>query len=87
MKKLILILTVLCITFAYSFAQIPTANMNTFIDNLDNSAVKRATAGEFSTDSDKLNAKDVFDLNRTIFSAVLTPVILLLYKHSLVCLY
>ncbi|MEI0580145.1 hypothetical protein [Brachyspira pilosicoli] len=73
MKKLILILTVLCITFAYSFAQIPTANMNTFIDNLDNSAVKRATAGEFSTDSDKLNAKDVFDLNRTIFSAGYVP--------------
>lgn len=73
MKKLILILTALCITFAYSFAQIPTANMNTFIDNLDNSAVKRATAGEFSTDSDKLNAKDVFDLNRTIFSAGYVP--------------
>lgn len=73
MKKLILILTALCITFAYSFAQIPTANMNTFIDNLDKSAVKRATAGEFSTDSDKLNAKDVFDLNRTIFSAGYVP--------------
>lgn len=73
MKKLILILTTLCITFAYSFAQISTANMNTFIDNLDNSAVKRATAGEFSTDSDKLNAKDVFDLNRTIFSAGYVP--------------
>lgn len=73
MKKLILILTALCITFAYSFAQIPTANMNTFIDNLDSSAVKRATAGEFSTDSDKLNAKDVFDLNRTIFSAGYVP--------------
>lgn len=73
MKKLILILTALCITFAYSFAQIPTANMNTFIDNLDSSAVKRATAGKFSTDSDKLNAKDVFDLNRTIFSAGYVP--------------
>lgn len=73
MKKLILILTALCITFSYSFAQIPTANMNTFIDNLDSSAVKRATAGEFSTDSDKLNAKDVFDLNRTIFSAGYVP--------------
>ncbi|TXJ43792.1 hypothetical protein [Brachyspira pilosicoli] len=73
MKKLILILTALCITFAYSFAQIPTANMNTFIDNLDNSAVKRATAGEFSTDTDKLNAKNVFDLNRTIFSAGYVP--------------
>lgn len=73
MKKIILILTALCITFAYSFAQIPTANMNTFINNLDNSAVKRATAGEFSTDSDKLNAKDVFGLNRTIFSAGYVP--------------
>lgn len=74
MKKLILILTALCITFAYSFAQIPTTStMKDFIDNLDSSAVKRATAGEFSTDSDKLNAKDVFDLNRTIFSAGYVP--------------
>lgn len=73
MKKIILILTALCITFAYSFAQIPAANMNTFINNLDNSAVKRATAGEFSTDTDKLNAKDVFGLNRTIFSAGYVP--------------
>ena len=74
MKKLILILTALCITFAYSFAQIPAnSTMNDFIGNLDNSAVKRATAGEFSTDSDKLNAKDVFDLNRTIFSAGYVP--------------
>ena len=74
MKKIILILTALCITFAYSFAQIPTTStMNDFIDNLDKSAVKRATAGEFSTDTDKLNAKDVFDLNRTIFSAGYVP--------------
>lgn len=74
MKKIILILTALCITFAYSFAQIPTiSTMNDFINNLDSSAVKRATAGEFSTDTDKLNAKNVFDLNRTIFSAGYVP--------------
>ena len=36
---------------------------------LDNSAVKRATAGQFSTDSDKVNAKDIFDLERSFFSA------------------
>ena len=36
---------------------------------IDNSAVKRATAGQFSTDSDKVNAKDIFDLERSFFSA------------------
>ena len=36
---------------------------------LDNSAVKRATAGQFSTDSDKVKAKDIFDLERSFFSA------------------
>ena len=36
---------------------------------LDDSAVKRATAGQFSTDSDKVNAKDIFDLERSFFSA------------------
>ncbi|AEM20972.1 hypothetical protein Bint_0338 [Brachyspira intermedia PWS/A] len=36
---------------------------------IDNSAVKRATAGQFSTDSDKVNAKDIFDLQRSFFSA------------------
>ena len=36
---------------------------------LDNSAVKRATAGQFDTDSDKVNAKDIFDLQRSFFSA------------------
>lgn len=75
-KKILIILSLLCMTFAYSFAQISAATvggMAGFIDNLDNSAVKRATAGEFSTDSDRLNAKDVFDLNRTIFSAGYVP--------------
>ena len=38
-------------------------------NTLDNSAVKRATAGQFSTDSDKVNAKDIFDLERSFFSA------------------
>ena len=72
MKKIINILILLCITFAYSFAQIST-NMQTMIDNLDLSARKRSTAGEFSRDSDNLNAKDVFDLNRIIFSAGYVP--------------
>ena len=36
---------------------------------LDNSAVKRATAGQFDTDSDRVNAKDIFDLERSFFSA------------------
>ncbi|MDO6994484.1 hypothetical protein Q5M87_10745 [Brachyspira innocens] len=36
---------------------------------LDNSAVKRATAGQFSTDSDKVKSKDIFDLQRAFFSA------------------
>ena len=36
---------------------------------IDNSAVKRATAGQFSTDSDKVKAKDIFDLERSFFSA------------------
>ena len=74
MKKIILILTTLCMTFAYSFAQSSTGlSMSDMIDRMDQSAVKRATAGEFSTDSDKFNAKDVFDLNRTVFSAGYVP--------------
>ena len=36
---------------------------------IDNSAVKRATAGQFDTDSDRVNAKDIFDLERSFFSA------------------
>ncbi|WP_256097254.1 hypothetical protein [Brachyspira hampsonii] len=36
---------------------------------LNNSAVKRATAGQFDTDSDRVNAKDIFDLQRSFFSA------------------
>ena len=38
-------------------------------NSLDNSAVKRATAGQFDTDSDRVNAKDIFDLERSFFSA------------------
>ena len=72
MKKIINILILLCITFAYSFAQIST-NMQDMIANLDLSARKRSTAGEFSRDSDNLNAKNVFDLNRVIFSAGYVP--------------
>lgn len=72
MKKIINILILLCITFAYSFAQIST-NMSDMIANLDLSARKRSTAGEFSRDSDNLNAKNVFDLDRIIFSAGYVP--------------
>lgn len=72
MKKVLNILILLCIISAYSFAQLST-NMQTMINNLDMSAKKRATAGEFSSDSDKLNAKNVFDLNRIIFSAGYVP--------------
>ena len=36
---------------------------------IDNSAVKRSTAGQFDTDSDRVNAKDIFDLERSFFSA------------------
>ena len=36
---------------------------------IDNSAVKRSTAGQFNTDSDRVNAKDIFDLERSFFSA------------------
>ena len=43
---------------AYVFAQ------GTDTWALDNSAVKRATAGQFSTDSDKVKSKDIFDLQR-----------------------
>lgn len=71
-KKILTTITILFITSAYSFAQL-SANMQTMINNLDMSAKKRATAGEFSSDSDKLNAKNVFDLNRTIFSAGYVP--------------
>lgn len=72
MKKVLNILILLCILSAYSFAQLST-NMQTMINNLDMSAKKRATAGEFSSDSDNLNAKNVFDLNRIIFSAGYVP--------------
>lgn len=48
---------------AYVFAQ------GTDTWELDNSAVKRATAGQFSTDSDKVKSKDIFDLERAFFSA------------------
>ena len=78
-KNVLIILSLLCITFAYSFAQIVTGSrtsvsgMSGFINNLDQSARKRATAGEFSSDSDKLKAKSVFDLDRTIFSAGYVP--------------
>ncbi|MEI0701949.1 UPF0164 family protein [Brachyspira intermedia] len=48
---------------AYVFAQ------GTDTWTLDNSAVKRATAGQFSTDSDKVKSKDIFDLQRSFFTA------------------
>ena len=48
---------------AYVFAQ------GTDTWTLDNSAVKRATAGQFSTDSDKVKSKDIFDLQRSFLTA------------------
>ena len=48
---------------AYVFAQ------GTDTWKLDNSAVKRATAGQFSTDSDKIKSKDIFDLQRSFLTA------------------
>ena len=48
---------------AYVFAQ----GSDTWL--LDNSAVKRATAGQFSTDSDKIKSKDIFDLQRSFLTA------------------
>ena len=48
---------------AYVFAQ------GTDTWALDNSAVKRATAGQFSTDSDKIKSKDIFDLQRSFLTA------------------
>ena len=48
---------------AYVFAQ----GTDTWL--LDNSAVKRATAGQFSTDSDKIKSKDIFDLQRSFLTA------------------
>ncbi len=37
------------------------------------SAKSRATGGEFTSDSDKVNAKDIFDIKRTFFSAGYMP--------------
>ncbi len=37
------------------------------------SAKSRATGGEFTSDSDKVSAKDIFDINRTFFSTGYMP--------------
>ena len=62
-NKIKFVLLGLALISAYVFAQ----GNDTF--TLDNSAVKRATAGQFDTDSDKVKSKDIFDLQRSFFSA------------------
>ncbi|MEI0530754.1 hypothetical protein R4I97_04250 [Brachyspira pilosicoli] len=60
----------------FSFSNLFSQNLYTTKDiifNLDNSAVKRATAGQIFSYSDKLMAKDIFDLDRTLFSGMYAP--------------
>lgn len=71
MKKILIILALAVIFATNVFAQTPIEV--DFGANLQNSAVWQATAGEFSSDSDNINSKDIFDLDRTIFSAGYVP--------------
>ncbi len=64
MKKLILISLVLATFASSAFAQ-------TF--SFSDSAKSRATAGEFGSDSDDVNAKDIYGIERTFFSAGYLP--------------
>ncbi|MEI0579949.1 hypothetical protein [Brachyspira pilosicoli] len=60
----------------FSFSSLFSQNLYTTKDiifNLDNSAVKRSTAGQISSYSDKLMSKDIFDLDRTLFSGMYAP--------------
>ena len=60
----------------FSFSNLFSQNLYTTKDiifNLDNSAVKRSTASQMSSYSDKLMAKDIFDLDRTLFSGMYAP--------------
>ncbi|MBW5397436.1 hypothetical protein [Brachyspira pilosicoli] len=60
----------------FSFSNLFAQNLYTTKDiifNLDNSAVKRSTAYQMSSYSDKLMSKDIFDLDRTLFSGMYAP--------------
>ncbi|MEI0612745.1 hypothetical protein [Brachyspira pilosicoli] len=60
----------------FSFSNLFSQNLYTTKDiifNLDNSAVKRSTAYQMSSYSDKLMSKDIFDLDRTLFSGMYAP--------------
>lgn len=73
MNNIILIIFIIIIS---SFSNLFSQNIYTAKDiifNLDNSAVRRATASQISSYSDKLIAKDIFDLDRTLFSGMYAP--------------
>ncbi len=71
-KKLILIL--ICLTaFGTAFAQ----------TDFTDSARQKATAGQFSSDSDNLDASDIFDVERTFFSAGYQPALTLGNENSM----
>ncbi len=64
MNKKIISICLMLATFAGSaFAQ----------TDFSASAKSRATAGEYTSDSDNLSAKDIFDIDRTFFSAGYMP--------------
>ncbi|TXJ35216.1 hypothetical protein [Brachyspira pilosicoli] len=73
MNNIILIIFIIIVS---SFSNLFSQNIYTTKDiifNLDNSAVKRSTALQISSYSDKLIAKDIFDLDRTLFSGMYAP--------------
>ena len=73
MNNIILIIFIIIISsFTNLFSQ-NTYTTKDIIFNLDNSAVQRATASQISSYSDKLIAKDIFDLDRTLFSGMYAP--------------
>lgn len=73
MNNIILIIFIIIISsFSNLFSQ-NTYTAKDIIFNLDNSAVRRATASQISSYSDKLIAKDIFDLDRTLFSGMYAP--------------
>ena len=73
MNNIILIIFIIIISsFSNLFSQ-NTYTAKDIIFNLDNSAVRRSTALQISSYSDKLIAKDIFDLDRTLFSGMYAP--------------
>ncbi len=73
MNNIILIIFIIIISsFSNLFSQ-NTYTAKDIIFNLDNSAVRRSTASQISSYSDKLIAKDIFDLDRTLFSGMYAP--------------